>query len=464
MREVADDNVRRFRQLSDGVKVRSKLYRRSFLDELRERPRRPGESPFEVATTNEKQSRVDSGRAQGSARQLGYRPCAGPLVGMDNQADLHTGKVIHSSFSRPNTSEVVGREDETREVSTWQSLPVAVVCAGARSRTEASMTVDLKGRSFLKILDFTPEEIRGLLELARDLKAKKKAGASGRALEGLNIALLFEKPSTRTRCAFTVACIDEGAHPEYLGKNDIQFGKKETVADTARVLGRMFDGIEFRGFAHQTVETLAEYSGIPVWNGLTDDWHPTQFLADVLTVQEEFGELAGRTLAYVGDGRNNVANSLMVGCAKLGMHCRIVSPNELLPEPDLVAAVEEIASSTGGSLTLTSSVEEGVVGADAIYTDVWASMGEEGLIEDRIALLRSYRVTEKMMAQTGKPGTIFLHCLPAFHNLDTEVSQQYPDIQEVEDTVFEGPQSRVFDQAENRLHTIKAVMVATLGR
>ena len=245
------------------------------------------------------------------------------------------------------------------------------------------MTIDLKGRPFLKLLDFAPDEIRHLLALAAELKDKKKSGARDRALDGLNIALLFEKPSTRTRCAFTVACIDEGAHPEYLGKGDIQFGKKETVADTARVLGRMFDGVEFRGFSHQTVETLAEYAGVPVWNGLTDDWHPTHFLADVLTMQEELGALEGQTLAYVGDGRNNVANSLMVGCAKLGMHCRIVSPEELFPEPDLVAAVQEIASTTGGSLTVTASIEEGVVGADAIYADVWASMGEEDLIAER---------------------------------------------------------------------------------
>jgi ornithine carbamoyltransferase len=328
---------------------------------------------------------------------------------------------------------------------------------------EASMAVNLKGRSFLKLLDFTPDEIREFLRLAAQLKLDKKAGVKNRSLDGLNIALLFEKPSTRTRCAFTVACIDEGAHPEYLGKGDIQFGKKETVADTARVLGRMFDGIEFRGFSHQTVETLAEYAGVPVWNGLTDAWHPTQFLADVLTMQEEFGDLQGQTLAYVGDGRNNVANSLMVGCAKLGMHCRIVSPDELFPEPDLAAAVHEIASSTGGSLMVTASIEKGVAGADAIYADVWASMGEEKLIADRIRILGPYKITGKMMAATGKPGTIFLHCLPAFHNLDTEVSKQNPDIQEVEDAVFEGPQSRVFDQAENRLHTIKAVMVATLG-
>ncbi len=211
------------------------------------------------------------------------------------------------------------------------------------------MAGDIKGRSFLKLLDFTPDEIRELLRLSAELKKQKRTGVRGRSLEGLSIALLFEKPSTRTRCAFTVACIDEGAHPEYLGKGDIQFGKKESVADTARVLGRMFDGIEFRGFSHQTVETLAQFAGVPVWNGLTDAWHPTQFLADVLTIEEEFGELEGRTMAYVGDGRNNVANSIMVGCAKLGMHCRIVSPEDLHPDSDLVAAVSEIASSTGGS-------------------------------------------------------------------------------------------------------------------
>jgi ornithine carbamoyltransferase len=325
------------------------------------------------------------------------------------------------------------------------------------------MAVDFRGRSFLRLLDFTSEEIRSLLVLAAELKDKKKAGIRERSLDGLNIALLFEKPSTRTRCAFTVACVDEGAHPEYLGKSDIQFGKKETVADTARVLGRFFDGIEFRGFDHQTVETLAEHAGVPVWNGLTDDWHPTQVLADLLTIEEEFGDLEGRTLAFVGDGRNNMANSLMVGCAKLAMHCRIVAPDELHPEADLVAAVSEIAAFTGGSVSVTSSIEEGVAGAEAIYADVWASMGEEDLIADRIRILGPFKITTGMMSATGRSDTIFLHCLPSFHNLDTEVSQKYPDIQEVEDEVFEGPQSRVFDQAENRLHTIKAVMVATLG-
>jgi ornithine carbamoyltransferase len=326
------------------------------------------------------------------------------------------------------------------------------------------MAVDLRGRSFLKLLDFTSEEVRDLLRLAAELKAKKKAGIRERALDGLNIALLFEKPSTRTRCAFTVACIDEGAHPEYLGKGDIQFGKKESVADTARVLGRMFDGIEFRGFSQDTVETLAEYAGVPVWNGLTDTWHPTQVLADVLTIEEEFGGLEGRALAYVGDGRNNVASSLMVGCAKLGMSCRIVAPESLHPDAALVARVREIAAATGGSLMVTSSIEDGVAGAHAIYADVWASMGEEDLIAERIELLGPYKITRRMMEQTGRPDTIFLHCLPSFHNLETEVARQYPGIQEVEDEVFEGPKSRVFDQAENRLHTIKAVMVATAGR
>ena len=325
------------------------------------------------------------------------------------------------------------------------------------------MAGPLKGRHFLKLLDFTPDEIRLLLDESVRLKSDKQAGRRGSSLAGKSVALLFEKPSTRTRCAFTVACVDEGAHPEYLGKGDIQLGKKETVADTARVLGRMFDGIQFRGFAHRTVEELAAHAGVPVWNGLTDAWHPTQLLADVLTVQEEFGALAGLVLAYVGDGRNNVASSTLVGCSKLGMDVRIVAPRALYPEPELVASVREIAAETGGSVTVTDSVEDGVRGAHAIYTDVWASMGEEDKIRDRIELLRPYKITRRMMEMTGRPEAIFLHCLPAFHNLDTELARQYPEICEVEDEVFEGPQSRVFDEAENRLHTIKAVMVATLA-
>ena len=326
------------------------------------------------------------------------------------------------------------------------------------------MASNLRGRHFLKLLDFTPAELRDLLALSATLKANKRAGVRGRTLEGKNIALIFEKPSTRTRCAFTVACIDEGAHPEYLGKGDIQLGKKETVADTARVLGRMFDGIEFRGFSHATVETLAEFAGVPVWNGLTDTWHPTQILADLLTVQEEFGRLEGLALAYVGDGRNNMANSLMVGCAKLGMDVRIVAPESLHPEGGLVEQVRAICASTGGAVTVTADVAQGVKGAHAVYTDVWASMGEEDKLAERAALLKPYKVTPEMMAATGRRETIFLHCLPAFHNLETEVARQFPDIREVSDEVFEGPQSRVFDEAENRLHTIKAVMVATLGR
>jgi ornithine carbamoyltransferase len=325
------------------------------------------------------------------------------------------------------------------------------------------MACDLKGRHFLKLLDFSPQEIRYLLDLSKRLKEDRRAGIRRDRLKGLSIGLLFEKPSTRTRCAFTVACVDEGAHPEYLGRTDIQLGKKETIADTARVLGRMFDGIQFRGFAHSSVEVLAEHAGVPVWNGLTDAWHPTQVLADLLSVEEEFGTLDGVALAYVGDGRNNVANSLLVGCSKLGMDVRIVAPPELQPAADLLATVTGIAGQTGGCVTVTELVEDGVAGAHAIYTDVWVSMGEEQKIRDRIDLLRPYRVTQRMMEATGRPESIFLHCLPAFHNLDTDLAQQHPDICEVEDAVFEGPQSRVFEEAENRLHTIKAVMLATLA-
>ncbi len=325
------------------------------------------------------------------------------------------------------------------------------------------MAFNLKGRSLLTWLDYTPEEIRYLLDLSAQLKALKRAGIRGRSLEGKTVALLFEKPSTRTRCAFVVACVDEGAHPEYLGKNDVQFGKKETVKDTARVLGRMFDGIQFRGFAHETVETLARYAGVPVWNGLTDKFHPTQALADMLTLKENFGEVKGLTLAYVGDGRNNVANSLQVISAKLGLDCRIVSPKALFPSESFVAQCRDVAASNGGKITITDDVKAGVKGAHALYTDVWASMGEEDKIPERIALLKPYQVNEAMFEATGRSEAIFLHCLPAFHDLNTEVSKKFPDIQEVSDGVFEGMRSRVFDQAENRLHTIKAIMVATLG-
>ena len=354
---------------------------------------------------------------------------------------------------------VIGPHGLARRVSGGRISPRLHVAVN----TEVLMAGNLRGRHLLKLLDYTPAEIGDLLELAATLKANKRAGIAGRTLAGRNIALIFEKPSTRTRCAFTVAAVDEGGHPEYLGKGDIQLGKKETVADTARVLGRMFDGIQFRGFAHTTVETLAEFAGVPVWNGLTDTWHPTQVLADLLTVREEFGRLDGIGLAYVGDGRNNMANSLMIGCTKVGMDVRIVAPKQLHPEADLVETAQGIARETGAKVTVTASLDEGVDGAHAVYTDVWASMGEEDKIGERISLLGPYQVTRAMMEATGKRDAIFLHCLPSFHNLNTEVSRLYPDIREVEDEVFEGRWSRVFDEAENRVHTIKAVMVATLG-
>lgn len=326
------------------------------------------------------------------------------------------------------------------------------------------MALNLKGRSFLKLIDFTSEEMTHLINLSSDLKAKKRAGVRGDSLDRKSVALLFEKPSTRTRCAFTVAAIDEGGHPEYLGPSDIQMGKKESVEDTAKVLGRMFDGIQFRGFSQDTVETLAEHAGVPVWNGLTDEWHPTQILADFLTVKENFGHLKGIKFVYTGDGRNNMANSLMVGAAKMGMDFRIVSPESLFPVGDLVENCKKMAAENGGSITLTADVAEGVRGADVIYTDVWASMGEEDQIPDRIKLLKPYQVNKAMMDATGNANTIFLHCLPAFHDDETVLGKQFPDIKEVTDEVFRSVNSKVFDQAENRLHTIKAVMVATIGR
>ncbi len=325
------------------------------------------------------------------------------------------------------------------------------------------MPVNLKGRNFLTLLDFTPEEIDYLLNLASVLKAQKTAGVYGENLKHKNIALIFEKPSTRTRCAFTVACIDEGAHPEYLGKGDIQLGKKETVKDTARVLGRMFDGIEFRGFKHETVEELAKWAGVPVWNGLTDKFHPTQILADFLTVKENFGYLKGIKFAYMGDGRNNMANSLMIGAAKMGMDFRIVAPENMYPEKELIDKCLEIAKETGAKLTFTPDVKEGVKDCQVIYTDVWASMGEEDKIPERIKILKPYQVNMDVIKATGRDDVIFLHCLPAFHNTETELAKKFPDICEVTEEVFESKYSKVFDQAENRMHTIKAVMVATLA-
>lgn len=310
--------------------------------------------------------------------------------------------------------------------------------------------MNLKGRSFLTLKDFTPEEIMYLLDLAADLKEKKKEGITGNSLRGKNIALIFEKPSTRTRCAFTVGAADEGGNPTYLSGNEIQLGHKESIEDTARVLGRMFDGIEFRGFRQDHVEALAKYSGVPVWNGLTDEYHPTQILADLLTMREHFGYLKGLKFAYLGDGRNNMANSLMIGCAKVGVDFINVAPKALWPTDELTDLCRKYASESGASITITDDVDD-VEGADVLYTDVWASMGEEDKAAERIEMLRPYQINKEMMARTKKDSTIFMHCLPAVKG------------KEVTEDVFEGEASVVFDEAENRLHTIKAVMVATLG-
>ncbi|KAA0767687.1 ornithine carbamoyltransferase [Bacillus wiedmannii] len=323
---------------------------------------------------------------------------------------------------------------------------------------------NLKGKSFLAEKDFTEEDLLYFLDLAAELKEKKKNGIPHRYLDGKNVALLFEKTSTRTRCAFTVACTDLGANPEYLGKGDIQLGKKESVEDTAKVLGRMFDGIEFRGFDHATVEILAENSGVPVWNGLTDMWHPTQTLADLLTIKEHIGHLKGVKLVYVGDGRNNVANSLLVGGAIVGMEVRICTPESLWPAQEVI----DMAKKYNNQVKVTSNVEEAVAGADVIYTDVWVSMGEEDKFAERITLLKPYQVNMHMIKATGNENVMFLHCLPAFHNVETlygeEIYEKYGIKEmEVSDEVFRSKYSKVFDQAENRMHTIKAVMAATLG-
>ena len=311
--------------------------------------------------------------------------------------------------------------------------------------------MNLKGRNFLTLKDFTPEEIQYLLDLSADLKDKKKKGIFEKHLKNKNVALIFEKPSTRTRCSFTVGCIDEGAHPEYLGKNDIQLGHKETVEDTARVLGRMFDGIEFRGFSQEVVEKLAKYSGVPVWNGLTDEDHPTQVLADFMTIKEKFGHLKGIKFVFIGDGRNNMANALMIGCSKMGMHFVIAAPKSLWPDEKLVELCKGYAKESGATIEINDDPKVAVKDADIIYTDVWVSMGEEDKSAERVALLKPYQVNKELFDATGKDSTIFMHCLPAVR--DYEVTNE----------IIEGDRSVVFDEAENRMHTIKAVMVATLG-
>jgi ornithine carbamoyltransferase len=332
------------------------------------------------------------------------------------------------------------------------------------------MAFNLRNRNFLKLLDFTPQEIKFLLNLSADLKKAKYSGTEQQRLSGKNIALIFEKASTRTRCAFEVAAYDQGAHVTYLGPSGSQIGNKESMKDTARVLGRMYDGIEYRGFGQEQVETLGEFAGVPVWNGLTNEYHPTQILADFLTMMEHSDKpLHQVAFAYAGDARNNMGNSLMVGAAKMGMDFRAVAPKQFWPEKELVDQCKAIAKETGAKITLTENVAEGVKGVDFIYTDVWVSMGEaKESFAERIKLMMPYQVNAEMMAKTGNPKCKFLHCLPAFHNRQTtigeEIYQKYGvEAMEVTDDVFESPASLVFDEAENRLHTIKAVMVATLG-
>ncbi len=327
--------------------------------------------------------------------------------------------------------------------------------------------MSLKGRSFLKLLDFTPAEILSLIDLAAELKAKKKAGVPHRLCEGKNIALIFEKTSTRTRCSFEVAAADLGMHPVYLDPAGSQIGKKESIADTARVLGGIFDGIEYRGYGQELVEELAANAGVPVWNGLTNEFHPTQILADFLTIREQFGKLQGIKLVYLGDARYNMGNSLMVGCAKMGMHFVAAAPEKYFPDPALVSACQEIAKETGAILEFETDPMKAVQNADVLYTDVWVSMGEpDSVWEERIRELSPYRIDKKLMDAAGE-NCKFMHCLPAFHDLKTVIGKQIfekfgIDCMEVTDEVFESDRSIVFAEAENRMHTIKAVMAATL--
>ncbi|MFR1708616.1 MAG: ornithine carbamoyltransferase [Clostridium sp.] len=330
------------------------------------------------------------------------------------------------------------------------------------------MAINLRGRSFLKLLDFTPEEIRYLLDLSKNFKNMKRAGVPHKYLEGKNVAILFAKDSTRTRCAFEVGAMDLGMGVTYLGPTGSQMGKKESIADTARVLGRMYDGIEYRGFEQEIVEELAAYAGVPVWNGLTNEFHPTQMLADLLTIEEKFGTLKGINFVYMGDARNNMGNSLMVACAKMGLNFTACAPKQLFPAEELVETCKAIAKENGCTITLTEDVLEGTKSADVIYTDVWVSMGEPDEVwEARIKELRPYQVN-KVAMENANSDAIFMHCLPAFHDLKTTVGKEMGEKfgmteMEVTDEVFESKQSMVFDEAENRMHTIKAVMAATIG-
>ena len=331
------------------------------------------------------------------------------------------------------------------------------------------MAVNLKGRSFLTLMDFTPEEIRYMLDLAKDLKAKKRAGIRNEVLKGKNIVLLFEKTSTRTRCSFEVACHDEGAHVTFLDSKSSQMGKKESLEDSAKVLGRFFDGIEYRGYDQSVVEDLAKYSGVPVWNGLTDVDHPTQILADMLTIEEHIAKPLNKVkVEFCGDVRNNMSYAWMYGCAKMGMHFVAYGPDELAEQldKDIIADVNHVASETGAVIEISSD-ETCLKGADVIYTDIWASMGEDDAIPERVRLLTPYKVTMEMLDKTENPDVIFMHCLPSFHDFETTMAKEQKekgyDIREVTDEVFRSRHSKVFDEAENRMHTIKAVIVATIG-
>jgi ornithine carbamoyltransferase len=333
-----------------------------------------------------------------------------------------------------------------------------------------NMAVNLKNKNFLKLLDFSPDEIHYLLDLAADLKSSKKLGMEQKMLSGKNVVLIFEKTSTRTRCAFEVAAFDQGANTTYIGPSGSQIRNKESLKDTARVLGRMYDAIEYRGYGQEILELLAQFSGVPVWNGLTNECHPTQVLADLLTIREHSStSFDNITFCYLGDARNNMGNSLMVGCSKMGIDFRAAAPKQCQPNQQLVYQCLDIAKYTGAKITITENVEQAVKGADFLYTDVWVSMGEPATVwEQRIGLLKSYQVNNKVLMMTGKPGVKFMHCLPAYHNRETEIGEEMYrkfglEAMEVTDDVFESGASIVFDQAENRLHTIKAVMVATLG-
>lgn len=329
------------------------------------------------------------------------------------------------------------------------------------------MPLNLRGRSLITLLDYSAREIDFLVDTAIELKKMKQNGIYVKNLKHKNIAAIFLKPSCRTRGAFSVAAFDEGAHLENFTKEEIRFGVKESARDIARVLGRLFDAIAFRGYQHDSVVALARWSGVPVWNALCDKYHPTQVLADLMTIKERFGDYRGIKVAYVGDGRNNVASSLLIGCLKFDMDIRIVSPRELYPDKDvvkgLVARCRELDPEIQATFKITSDIPAGVKDCDVIYNDIWASMGEEHLIPERCRLLKNYKVTPQVMQQTGKPGAIYLHCLPALHDLETETARQYPELQEVSEEVFESSSSLVFDQAENRMHTIKAVMIKTLA-